>query len=195
MKSRAYFSKLRRRTRANAAAIDRAIDREAGTEAAVLVGDSSGFTRKTHEYGIHQFLSVMLRCYDRMIPLLRKRGGRVISARADNLLAVFPGVLDAVAGARDVLRWLRRFNRGKRPAEQFHYCFGIEVGRVFLFEDDVYGPAVNVASKVGEDLASKDELLVTGEVARRIKDRCRVSYLRSAEIGGRILELHRVSTR
>jgi class 3 adenylate cyclase len=190
--ARTLFARLRRRTRSNAAATDRAVDRAAGTEAAILVGDSSGFTRKTHEHGILQFLAVMLRCYDRMIPLLRRHGGRVMSSRADNLLAVFDEPADAVEAALEVQRWLARYNRGKRPAERFHFCFGADLGRVLLLEDDVYGAAVNVASKLGEDLASKDEILVTGELARRVKGRFRTTYLRSAEIGGRFFELFRV---
>jgi class 3 adenylate cyclase len=192
MDARTLFSRLRRRTPANAAALDREIERRAGVEAAILVGDSSGFSRKTHEHGILQFLAVMLRCYDRMVPILRRRRGKVLTARADNLLAVFADPVDAVAGAVEVQRWLRSYNRGRRPAERFHYCFGVDVGRVLRLEDDVYGAAVNVASKLGEDLASKDEILVTGEVARRIKGRFRCAYLRSAEVGGRLFELHRV---
>jgi len=49
-----------------------------------------------------------------------------------------------------------------------------------------------VASKVGEDLAGKGQTLVTGTVAQVVRRKFRVSYDRSAEIGGRPFELYRI---
>jgi len=192
MNRRRFLSTLRRRTRSIAAAVDAKLDRRAGRERAILVGDAAGFTRAVHEHGILQFLAVMTRCYDRIIPLLERGGGRVLSARADNLLAVFETPEDAVGAAVRVQGWLRRQNRGRRREERLRLCVGIDVGRVIELEDDVYGAAVNVASKLGEDLASADEILVTGAVAGRVKLRYRASYARSAEIGGRLFELYRI---
>lgn len=188
-----FFRLLRTRTPRNAEAFDRAFREKAEREMTVWVSDSSGFTRKAHEYGILQFLAVMIRCYGYVVPILRRHGGRVHSQNADNILAKFSDPVRALRAAVAVQRRLRTYNRAKKDAEQFHLCIGIHCGRGLELANDVYGDCVNVASKVGEDLAGKGEILVTGEVARRVKGRFRGTYTRSAELGGRTFELYRVS--
>ena len=180
MNSRKFFDLLRRTPPAAAAKKIKIRD------VAVLVGDSSGFTRKTHRYGILRFLSVMTRCYDRLIPILRRRRGKVLSHDADDILAVFDDASDAVEAAVEMNRWLRNHNRGRSDADRFNVCIGIHFGPVVYLSDDVYGDAVNVACKIGEELADKDEILVT----RAVHDRTnRGVYARTAEIGGRVFEL------
>ena len=188
-----FFRLLRTRTARNAEAFDLAFREQAERDMTVWVSDSSGFTRKTHEHGILQFLAVMSRCYGYVVPILRRHGGRVHSQNADNILAKFADPVRAVRAAVAVQRRLRSYNRAKKPAEQFHLCIGIESGPAYVLTDNVYGACVNVASKLGEDLAGKGEILVTGGVARQVKSRFRCAYNRSAEIGGRPFELYRVS--
>jgi class 3 adenylate cyclase len=192
MTSAQFFALLRRRTRRNAVRVDRSIERATQRELVILMADSSGFSRKTHEHGILQFLAVMTQCYDRLIPLVERRDGTVISHAADNILAVFEDPEQAVDAALACHRWLRARNRGRPSAERFNICIGIHAGTVVRLSDNVYGGPVNVAAKLGEDLAGKDETLVTAEVARRVEARFRCTYSRSVEIGGRIFEIHRV---
>ena len=187
-----FFRLLRKRTPRNAEAFDRKLRESLERDLTVWVSDSSGFTRKTHEHGILQFLAVMTRCYGFVAPLLRRHGGTVYSQNADNILAMFPDPVRALRSAVAVQRRLRRYNAGKKAADQFHLCIGIHSGRALQLEDDVFGDCVNVAAKVGEDLAGKGEILVTGEVSRRVKGRFRAIYTRSAEVGGRGFELYRV---
>jgi class 3 adenylate cyclase len=188
-----FFKLLRRRTRRSADRIDRLIRDRAERDVAVFVSDSSGFTRKTHEYGISHFLAVMTQTYTRLFPLFRKHQGEIVAQAADNLLAIFPDSAAAVRASIDIQRFLRRRNRGRKDEEQFHLCIGIDSGKTLVLKDDLYGASVNVASKLGEDLAEKGEILVTGGVAQQVKRRFRCAYTRSAEIGGRPFELFRVS--
>ena len=191
--SREFFKLLQRRTRRTADRIDRVIRDRAERDVAVFVSDSSGFTRKTHEYGISQFLAVMTKTYERLFPIFKKHEGRIVAQAADNLLAVFPDSPAAVRAAIAIQQRLRRLNVGKKDEEQFHLCIGIESGRTLVLADDLYGACVNVASKLGEDFAEKGEVLVTGGVAQQVKPRIRCAYARSAEVGGRPLELYRVA--
>ena len=186
------FRLLRRRTERNAEAFDYALHERAEREMTLWVSDSSGFTRKTHEHGILQFLAVMTRCYGFVAPILRRHGGKVYSQQADNMVVSFPDPLRAVQAAVTVQRRLRSHNRGKKDAAQFHLCIGIHCGRALELADDVFGDCVNIASKVGEDLAGKGEILVTGDVSHRVRGRYRSTYTRSAELGGRTFELYRI---
>ncbi len=187
-----FFRLFRRRTPRNAQTFDRALIESAERDATIWVSDSSGFTRKTHEHGILQFLAVMIRCYAFVVPILERHGARVFTQNADNILALFPDPAVALKASVAVQRRLRTYNRGRKDADQFHLCIGVHCGRAIRLKDDVYGDCVNVAAKVGEDLAGKGEIVVTGEVSRRVRGRFRCTYTRSAELGGRTFELFRV---
>jgi adenylate cyclase len=183
---------LRGRTEGNAETLDAALEKAHVRELAVLMCDSSGFSRKTNEYGILQFLAVMTHCYDNLIPLCESRRGKVLSHDADNLLAVFERPADAVAAAVDMHRWLRGYNEERHDREQYNVCIGIHYGKVLRLKDNVFGSVVNTAAKMGEDLAGKDEILVTAEVAKRAGKRYRVSNAPSTTLGGRAVKLYRV---
>jgi class 3 adenylate cyclase len=191
--SREFFKILLGRTRRTADRIDRLLRDRAERDITVFVSDSSGFTRKTHKYGISQFLSVMARNYRKLAPVFPKHHGALLGQNADNMLAVFPDPGCALRASIEIQKRLRRHNAGRTDAEQFHLCIGIESGPAYVLRDNVYGACVNVASKLGEDLAGKGEILVTGGVARQVKARFRCAYDRTAEIGGRPFELYRVS--
>ena len=191
--SREFFSLLLRRTARTAERIDRVLRERSERDVVVFVSDSSGFTRKTHEYGVEQFLAVMTQCYRRLVPVVRKHGGTLLAHHADNMLAVFDRPEHALRASVEMQKWLRRYNAGKKDQDQFHLCIGIESGRAFVLKDNVYGACVNIASKLGEDLAGKGEILVTGGIAEQVKRRFRCAYNRTTNIGGRSFELYRVS--
>lgn len=192
MTSEEFFDLLRRRTPENASEIDRAIEDRGVQEMTILASDSSGFSRKTHEYGILQFLAVMTRCYDELIPLIEERGGACLTHNADNILAVFKRPEDAVSAAVAMHRRLRRHNAGKAEREKFNICIGIHCGKAVRLKDNVFGDRVNVAAKLGEDIAGRDEIIVSAEVAGRVQGRFECVYSKSVEIGGRGIELYRV---
>lgn len=191
--SREFFRILHGRTRRTAERVDRLLRDRAERNVTIFVSDTSGFTRKTHQYGISQFLSVMTRHYRKLAPLFPRHQGALLAQTADNMLAVFPDPECALRASIEIQKRLRRFNAGKKDADQFHLCIGIESGPAFVLEDNVYGACVNVASKLGEDLAGKGEILVTGGVADQVKTRFRCAYNRTAQIGGRPFELYRVT--
>lgn len=186
------FTRLRRRTKANADVMDRMIEDQCVSETTVMMCDSSGFTRRTHEYGILHFLAVMTDVYDRVEPIVAKYDGTVISRGADNLLAVFDEPSKGVDAAIAMQRLLAKFNTNKTDRDQFQLCMGFHHGNVLRLKDSIFGDKVNIAAKIGEDLASAEEILVTGEVAKRLPARIKRAYARSVELGGKNFELHRI---
>src|SRR3954462_608335 len=153
--SREFFRLLPSRTKRSAERVDRTLRERAEREVTVFVCDTSGFTRKTHEYGIAQFLAGLTRGFKSVAPLLRKRRGLIVSQHADNLLAIFPDPSSAVHASIALQRTLRRGNVGKHDADQVHISIGSETGPIYGLKDNIYGAVVNWASKVGEDLAGK----------------------------------------
>lgn len=189
--SREFFRLLRKRWKEGPKRIDKVIERHVD-DYVVMMCDSSGFSRITAEHGILQFLSVMTVCYDGLIPLLEGFEGECLSHNADNILAVFKRPARAVEAAVAMHRWLARRNAPLEEKDRFNVCIGLHMGPVVRLKTNVFGDVVNVAAKLGEDIAAKDEVLLTSPVADKVKGRFDVRYARSAEIGGRTFELHRV---
>lgn len=195
LSSNHFFKLLRSRNRKNAGEIDRTIESKCLQKLAILVSDASGFSRRTHEYGILQFLAAMTYCYDRLKPLITRGNGLCLSRNVDNgdnLIAIFADPVEAVQTAINMQLWLRKYNQRRLEAEQFNMCIGIAWGPALRLKHDIFGDKVNMAAKIGEDMASKDEILVTQEVANHVKGRFPREYARSTHIGGRHVELYRV---
>ena len=185
-----FFALLRERPPAGGD-FDARIAERFERELTVLAADSSGFSKKTFRHGIVRFLANLVRSYDRIIPIIEKHGGTVTTQNADNILAVFEDTARAVRCAGAVHAWLERRNGALPPADRFELCIGIHHGPVLRLADDVYGATVNVCAKIGEDVARRNETVVTDEVVRRAPG---FAYTRrgSAVIGGETIRLHRV---
>ena len=137
---------------------------------AILVLDSSGFTRVVHSMGIIHFLALLERLGRLVMPIIEHHGGRVLKREADNIFAIFPDVAAAMACAAEILHDVRVANEPLPAAEEIDVSIGIGYGNVLLVgEDDLFGDEMNLACKLGEDLAERHELLVT-EAARSALD-------------------------
>ncbi|MBD1867140.1 adenylate/guanylate cyclase domain-containing protein [Cyanobacteria bacterium FACHB-471] len=145
-----------------AAEIDAAIHRAFSQTHAVLVLDMSGFSRLTVRYGIIHFLAMMHRLHVIALPLINQHQGKLIKQEADNLFAVFSTVALAVEAAVDLLKTLAAVNTGLPDSLDLFASIGIGYGEVLMVEDsDMYGSEMNLASKLGEDLARSGEILLT----------------------------------
>lgn len=145
-----------------AAEIDAAIHGTFSQTHAILVLDMSGFSRLTVRYGIIHFLAMMHRLHVIALPLINQHQGQLIKQEADNLFAVFPTVNLAVEAAVDLLRTLAAVNTGLPDSLDLFASIGIGYGEVLMVEDsDMYGSEMNLASKLGEDLARSGEILLT----------------------------------
>ena len=69
--------------------------REFGCIRAVLVMDSTGFTRITNSHGIVHYLSVLARVREELIPLFESHGSLRTRVEADNIYAEFETVQSA----------------------------------------------------------------------------------------------------
>jgi len=60
---------------------------------------------------------------------------------------------------------LKKYNAKKSPEEKVLLCVGLGYGKILrIGDEDVFGAEVNAASKLGEDTAKAEEILVTESV-------------------------------
>ncbi len=186
------FRRLLARTRDNATRVDREITAALETTGAVLVCDSSGFTATTRHRGILHFLSLLIQSYELSTPLVGTHHGTLIKNEADNLIAIFERPDDAIRCAIAMQDAHRRRNAAVEADDRFYVCMGIDYGRYLRLVDDVFGDAVNLAYKLGEDLAARGEILVTEPVVRTVGDAFRTVALGTPDVGHVPLAVYRV---
>lgn len=167
----------RSRPGADVEAVDRRIWNLFGEEWAVVFTDLSGFSRKVAAFGIVHFLQIILENKKLLLPIVQRHDGILVKIEADSFLIIFRSPVAALRCAIEMQHACQRHNSSKSPEEQVPLCLGIGTGRILRIGDrDVWGQEVNAASKLGEDIARADEILVTGAVRRAVGDVLEVTY-------------------
>ncbi|NJO09594.1 MAG: adenylate/guanylate cyclase domain-containing protein [Leptolyngbyaceae cyanobacterium SL_1_1] len=149
-----YLLEQRHLRPAEANIIDRQIQTIFGQTLAVIVLDASGFSLSAQQSGIISALAEIRRLQAIAVPVVEAAGGSVFKLEADNVYAHFPNAEAAVAAAQALIERLN--------AENLHASIGLGYGEMLVVADtDVFGEELNLASKLGEDLAGRDEILIT----------------------------------
>src|SRR5512145_1943344 len=76
------------------------------------------------------------------------RGGRVVDAPGDNVLAEFASVVDAVQCAVEIQQVLRAKNAMLPENRRMEFRIGINLGDVIEEGEQVYGDGVNIAARL-----------------------------------------------
>lgn len=132
---------------------------------AVVFTDTAHFTVLTAKEGILHFLMVFNRIVEGAEKVVAKSRGTVVKAEGDSLLLRYPDVLAACHGVMAIDAFLRRLGKGKPSNEKLAFSYGIGYGDILDLEGDLFGLEVNLASKLGEDLARPGEALLTPAAA------------------------------
>ncbi len=138
-----------------------------GIEAAILVTDLSGFTKQTKRHGILHFLQVFRRCDLACQPIIDAFHGWMMKHEADDLIVMFDDAASAVRAAMAMQQTSVKDNHGRPEDDHWRVSIGVEFGPMIRLDDDAFGDAVNVAFKLGEDIAGPGEILIGPEAYRR----------------------------
>jgi len=138
------------------------LDSRFGETRAVLVLDMSGFSRATQRGDVVPFLLMIHRMKRLATPLVEAHHGVVVKAQADNLYCLFEDVPSAAAAAREIVAGLEAASAALPETRRLYASIGIGFGRILnIDEEDMWGDEVNLACKLGEDVAGRGEILLT----------------------------------
>ncbi|RMG17703.1 MAG: adenylate/guanylate cyclase domain-containing protein [Deltaproteobacteria bacterium] len=143
-------------------AIDRKIWERFGETWAVVFTDLVGFSKRTRDFGIIHFLSVIHQKRRLLAPVVDEYSGLILKQEADSWLVLFRRPEQALECMIEAQRICERYNAGRPEEDRVMLCVGIGYGEMLRIGDhDVWGEEVNYASKLGEDIARHGEILLT----------------------------------
>jgi class 3 adenylate cyclase len=162
---------------ANKAEIDERIWDLFGETWAVMFTDLAGFSRRVEQFGIIHFLQIIFEAQRLLIPTIDRFDGILLKMEGDSMLVIFRRAVKAIECAIEMQRTLKTYNTNRLPEEQVLLCVGLGYGRMLRIGDnDVYGPEVNAASKLGEDTAEAWEILATDAVKKEAEHMMNVKF-------------------
>ncbi|MCU0722075.1 MAG: adenylate/guanylate cyclase domain-containing protein [Planctomycetes bacterium] len=156
---------------AGGAEVEREILERFQDDVAVMVLDCSGFTRITQKRGIIHFLALWVAMRDLVAPLFDPHQAIGWWGEADNLFAIFPGARFAVGCALAAQKVVFEDNERRAPEDRLNVCIGVGSGKLLrIGKRNAFGDEMNLASKLGEDVAEAGEVLLTERAYEEVKD-------------------------
>jgi class 3 adenylate cyclase len=147
--------------------ITKALEETFNQERAVMVLDMSGFSRTTQRDGIVPFLLMIHQMKLVVRPAVASNRGTLVKEEADNLFCLFDAVMDAIEASREITERLAVVNLLLPERKRLYVSIGIGFGGILNVENmELFGDELNVASKLGEDVAGMGQILLTQAAAR-----------------------------
>jgi class 3 adenylate cyclase len=169
----------------------REVDAHFGETRAVMVLDMSGFSRTTQRRGIVAFLLMIHQMKLIATPTVEANGGLVVKSEADNLYCLFETVKGAIKASRELIQRLDTVNLLLPEERRLYAAIGIGHGRIInIDEEDLFGDEVNLASKLGEDVAERGQILLTEAARAEATDAGIETRQESISISGLSLAFH-----
>lgn len=171
--------------------IAREVESVFGQDKAVLVLDMSGFSRTTRRHGIVSFLLMIHQMKMIALPAIEEYGGLLVKAEADNLFCLFDTAADAVGAAGEIVRRLDTVNLLLPEERRLYASVGVGYGHILnVGDEDLFGDEVNLASKLGEDVAERGAVLLTPAARSKLRDGSVASREETLSISGLSLTYH-----
>lgn len=142
-------------------ALETQIWSEYGFNKAVLALDMSGFSLTVRREGIVAYLAKIRKMHHCTQPLISQFNGEVVKYSADNLMAIFDDCQQALLAALAINQQCQQ--------QDTPVSIGLDFGKILSIpQQDCYGDAVNIAYKLGEDIAEKNEILISNNFYQQL---------------------------
>lgn len=129
----------------------------------VMFTDIAGYTERTGQQSREE-AARWLAVHDGLLqPVIKAFGGKLVKTIGDAFLATFASPTDAVLCGMAIQDRLYLHNQTAAPSEHIQVRVALSAGEVRLHRGDIFGEAVNLASRL-EGLATPGEVLISDAV-------------------------------
>jgi class 3 adenylate cyclase len=148
-----------------------------GTKQCVVVIDMANFSLVTHKHGIIYYLSLIHTMQKTVEHKVSAYDGVLIQFLADNAFFIIDDVNRAVECLMDINQTLQKLNQSSPQMWDVEICAGVCFGEFLNVNgNDIFGEPVNIASRLGEDLAGPWQVLLSSHAMRKLSDSQKESY-------------------
>jgi len=145
-------------------------------ELTIVFADLTGSTGIFESLGNARATEVVTHTTRWIADLCRQRGGRLVKFLGDAVLLAFTDNHAAVQAVIDMQRLHRERLASGAYKSKMKIKIGMARGEVVIQNDDIFGDAVNVASRLS-DLCGVDQILVSDQVISQLPAHSDVRYL------------------
>ena len=138
--------------------------------------DMVGFTALT-QHDEAQAMGVLERHNHLLRPFFPRFNGREVKSIGDSFLVEFDSALDALKCAIEIQSYLHDYNSSAVQEWKIGLRIGIHLGDVIHRDGDVFGDAVNIASRV-EPLAGIEGICVSEQVYDQVRNKSLQSFVK-----------------
>ncbi len=137
--------------------------------AAIMFTDMVGYTALSQS-NESQAMELLDRHNRLLRPFFPKYHGREVKAIGDSFLVEFESALDAIRCAVDIQSSLHDYNIASKESWKIKLRIGVHLGDVIRRDDDVFGDAVNIASRI-EPISEPEGICVSQQVFDQVHNK------------------------
>lgn len=137
--------------------------------AAIMFTDIVGYTART-QANEARALEVLAKHNEILRPLFGKYRGTEIKTIGDSFLVEFDSALEATLCAAEAQKLLHDYNGTADDAHKVEVRIGIHLGDVIRKDNDVFGDAVNIASRI-QPLAEPEGICISEQVYDQVHNK------------------------
>src|SRR3989475_3998940 len=162
-------------------------------EVVVMFTDIVDFTAYSDAHGEEASLAIVTRHENLVFPIVRSHEGTIVKTIGDAVMAYFTDAEKAALAGQSIMKALEEENGGKPETEQMHLRAAFNLGPVMIKNNDLFGDAVNLCSRM-MGVGQPDQILISRSMIDRLGDNpkfiCR--YVGTADFHGKtaVVELY-----
>lgn len=146
---------------------DRIIQDAHTLELTIMFTDVKGYTAFSSKASLSEVMSMLKQHDEIMMPIFEKHSGKIVKKIGDAFLISFDQAPKALLAAIAIQRNLQTFNGTVPEERRLAIRIAINTGSVICRENDVFGDAVNVASRL-EGVADAGEIVISEATSLKV---------------------------
>lgn len=129
----------------------------------VLFADIKGSVDYFQEMGTIIAHDWIYKLFRMLMAIIQQHQGVHIKNIGDAILAIFADPLEAVRAAKKMQVAIAEHNKSVDVSQAYSLRIGMNIGRVLYTDNDIFGNAVNISSRV-QDMTPPGSIYITGEL-------------------------------